>query len=106
MLTLHNILKELGFKEEDGKVYIESDAEILKAYPRLLQDDGMGYGVRTEYITEADKEIYQENVMVEDFVITNSGKLGVDKVVKEETLNVFNVFRDVPHNKKEEDDTK
>lgn len=100
MLTLHNILKELGFKEEDGKLFIESDAEILKAYPRLLRDDGMAYGVEPEYIIEADESIYKCKLMVEDFVCTGDNpKLDIDKIEKEDIINVFNIFRDIPHNK-------
>lgn len=103
-LTLQNILKGLGFKDEDGKFYIESDAEILKCYPHLLEDDGMGYGVRPMLVTEVDKTINKCKIMAEDFEVNGTGKLDVEKITKEEVLPVFNVFRDVPHNKLNDED--
>jgi len=60
--TLREILTELGFEEKDGKFSIDANNELLDAYPRLLEDDGMGYGINEEVITEADNEIYDASV--------------------------------------------
>jgi hypothetical protein len=53
-MTLWEILKKLGFRKEDGKIVGEISEDLLNAYPRLLEDDGMGYGVNQEYISEID----------------------------------------------------
>lgn len=75
--TLKEILENLGFiEDENGRFSIELDNDILKAYPRLLEDDGMGYGVNEEFVSCTDKEIYE-----------------VDSV-KDEKLKVFNLFRE------------
>lgn len=40
--------------EVNGKKYIAipEDSEILNQFPLILEDDGMGYGVHEQYITE------------------------------------------------------
>ena len=73
--TLREVLTELGFKDEDGKFCINSNDKILDAYPRLLEDDGMGYGVNEEYITDGDRDVYEH-------------KIG------EHDVKVFNIFRE------------
>lgn len=72
-LTLREILDELGFKEGRPGHFFIDNVKILDAYPRTLQDDGMGYGVRAQYITEADCQIYEDETL---------------------KANVFNIFRD------------
>jgi hypothetical protein len=59
-MTLWEILEELGFKKEDGKVVGEINEDLLNAYPRILRDDGMGYGVESRYICELDKDVYED----------------------------------------------
>ena len=54
-LTLWEILEKLGFKKEGNKVVGEISEDLLNAYPVLLEDDGMGYGVNQQYIIEVDK---------------------------------------------------
>ena len=103
-LTLREILKNLGFKDDGDKVYIEKDNPILYAYPRLLEDDGAGYGVNAEYVTEADKEIYDVKIKTIDYEVGDDPKLDITTKTQTETINVFNLFRDVPHNKLDEDD--
>lgn len=73
--TLREVLTQLGFEDKDGKFSIQSNAEILDAYPRLLEDDGMGYGVNEEYIIEGDRDVCE-------------GKIG------EHDVKVFNIFRE------------
>ena len=46
-MTVREILERLGVTD-----YKIEDEHILDLYPRLLEDDGMGYGVNTQYITE------------------------------------------------------
>ena len=75
MITLKDILQQLHFKEDDEKFYIEKSNQLLNAYPRTLEDDGMAYGINEEYITEVDSEMYET-------------KIG------DENITVFNVFRE------------
>lgn len=60
-LTLWEILEKLGFKKEGNKVVGEVSENLLNAYPVLLEDDGMGYGVNQQYIIEVDNNIYNNS---------------------------------------------
>jgi len=74
-LTLREFLTQLGFKEKDGNFSIPNEAVILDAYPRLLEDDGMAYGINEQYIIVGDKDVYED-------------KIG------EHDVKVFNIFRE------------
>ena len=50
--NLREILLNLGGKVENNKLVFDLDNPYLKAYPRTLIDDGMGYGINKSYITE------------------------------------------------------
>lgn len=102
-LTLKEILKNLGFKEEDGKIFIDNENPILKAYPLLLEDDGMAYGVNPMFAIEVGKDIYEKKIKTIDYEIGEDPKLDIKRIVKDETINVFNIFRTVPDNKVEDD---
>lgn len=57
--TLREILNMMGAVEENGMIGFKTDDAILDVYPKVLEDDGMGYGVNERYITEvgvADKD--------------------------------------------------
>ena len=61
-MTLREIIKELGitYTLDNGDEIIRSDRKhLLDAYPIILEDDGMGYGVNPRYITSADKNVYE-----------------------------------------------
>lgn len=76
--TLREILERIGFKESNGKLELElndSSEKLLNSYPRLLEDDGMGYGVDEEFITVVDNDVYETEVGGEN-------------------ISVFNVFRE------------
>lgn len=60
-MTLWEILEKLGFKKEGNKVVGEISEDLLNAYPTLLEDDGMGYGVNRQYIIEVDKNTYNNS---------------------------------------------
>ena len=57
-MTLREILKSLGANTNKGVIGFREKDPILDVYPKVLEDDGMGYGVNARYITEAsvDKE--------------------------------------------------
>lgn len=80
--TLREILVELGFKEnEPGLFQWVDDPEILDAYPITLEDDGMGYGVNGQYITEVSSEIYKDESLKESvFNLFRDGNRQIDKI--------------------------
>lgn len=60
-LTWREILDSLGIEP------VDKDLPILDVYPRLLIDDGMGYGAgRSQYITEIDREVIKDKELGED----------------------------------------
>ena len=61
-MTLREIIKKLGitYTLDNGDEIIRSDRKhLLDAYPVILEDDGMGYGVNPRYITSVDNNVYQ-----------------------------------------------
>ncbi len=62
IMSLKDILLKLGFEENNGKISIDTNNEILNTYPRLLTDDGMGYGVFPANIVGADKVVYEYDI--------------------------------------------
>ena len=106
-LTLREILKRLGFEEDSETITLIKGEEVnrlLDSYPYLLEDDGMGYGVKGEYITEATSEVWKKKILAVDYEVgENENPMNVKKVTKEETINVFNLFREPPENKTEEE---
>lgn len=99
-LTFRDILKQLNvFEEKDGKLSIDIDNPILDSYPRILHDDGMGYGVEPELITLADNETYDTKINVLDVKVPENydDLCNLDKIkdiIHEETITVFNLFAD------------
>lgn len=90
-LTLKEILKQLGFTDTGDGYFIEKGNEILNAYPRLLEDDGMGYGIDSGFITLAEKDVY-------DFDRESTGQ--EERVKSYEVMNgekVFNLFIEEPY---------
>lgn len=90
-MTLKEILKQLGFTDTGDGYFIEKGNEILNAYPRLLEDDGMGYGIDSGFITLAEKDVY-------DFDRESTGQ--EERVKRYEVMNgekVFNLFIEEPY---------
>ena len=90
-LTLKEILEQLGFTDTGDGYFIEKGNEILNAYPRLLEDDGMGYGIDSGFITLAEKDVY-------DFDRESTGQ--EERVKRYEVMNgekVFNLFIEEPY---------
>ena len=103
-MSLADILRQLGFKETEEGFSMEKDNPLLSAYPLLLTDDGMGYGVEPRFIVETDLEVYDHDVNTIEMAENKESELGYDEVVKKETVKVFNIFRDVPEHKVEDDE--
>lgn len=81
-MTLREIIDELGITYilDNGDEIIRSDRKhLLDAYPVILEDDGMGYGVNPRYVTSVDTNVYE------------------DKGLKK---NGFNVFIELKHESK------
>lgn len=101
--TFREILKTLGFKEEDGKISIDSDNPLLDAYPCVFEEDGMGYGIDPQLIIEAEKDVYNRTAKILNVPnITEEAKKLMDELgavpsnknedYHTETLPVFNLF--------------
>ena len=103
-MTLREILLQLGFKEDDKTLTLIKSEEVnklLDSYPRILEDDGMGYGIDQGFITEIDPDVYEferESTGQEERCET------YELMVNE---NVFNIFIEEPHmTKQQKNDTK
>lgn len=73
-LTLRELLTEIGFEISECEDKIDFvcghlDRNLLDAYPMLLEDDGMGYGVNEKFITDSISTdvYYNENVKEDVF---------------------------------------
>jgi len=62
-MTLREILIEMGSLQENGLIGFKTDDPILDVYPKVLEDDGMGYGVNVRYITEASVDREDKSVI-------------------------------------------
>ena len=86
--TLREILLSLGFEEDTETITLiksEETNKLLDAYPHLLEDDGMGYGINEEYITEVDTEVYETDIVGEKINVFNMFR---EKVVPEEVNKI------------------
>ena len=98
-LTLKEILLRLGFKENDKAVTLiksEETNKLLDSYPRLLEDDGMAYGIDRGFVVEVGSNVYpfdRESTGQEERVKRY-------EIMKNE--NVFNLFFDQPFMEDEE----
>jgi len=97
--TLREILTEIGFEEKsDGVFGIDISNDILDAYPRLLTDDGMGYGVDEYYLIETDSEVYDNEIDYLKPIIKEHKSTNIPEIVKYEKdkqkIKVFNMFKD------------
>lgn len=53
-MNLREILLALGGLCENGKISFDEKDPLMDVYPRILADDGMGYGVDENVIVEID----------------------------------------------------
>ena len=53
-MNLREILLALGGQQDGGFIKFASDAPLMDIYPRILVDDGMGYGVDENVIVSVD----------------------------------------------------
>ena len=92
-MTLREILLALGFEEDTETLTLiksEETMKLLDSYPRILEDDGMAYGIDNGFITEVSDDVYpfeRESTGQEERVKRY-------EIMKDE--NVFNVFIEQP----------
>lgn len=103
-MTLREILLALGFEEDDKTLTLIKGEEVnklLDSYPRILEDDGMGYGIDQGFITEIDPDVYE-------FERESTGQ--EERCETYELManeNVFNIFIEEPHmTEQQKNDTK
>lgn len=68
-MNLKEILIGLGAREENNQLVFDLDDPTLEAYPRLFEDDGMGYGIDEQCIVEA--ETFKSNEEGKDIIYVN-----------------------------------
>lgn len=61
-MSLREILLDLGAEVikvgDQSFLALNNEDKLLDAFPRVLEDDGMGYGVNERLITSANNETY------------------------------------------------
>jgi hypothetical protein len=97
-MNLREILLKLGFKEEDGKIYIEKDNPIMRSYPALVRNDNMDFEQFTDFVVSVDKNIKKKVVNSIDYEVGEDPKLDIQRVDKKEPINVFKLGMDFPDN--------
>ena len=53
-MNVREILEALGGKVKNNKIIFDLSNPIMELYPITVTDDGMGYGVDEEFITEVN----------------------------------------------------
>lgn len=59
-LTFGELLNSIGFVENEDGTFSIKNREFLDAYPVIMRDSVMEYGVFQGYVIENDKFIYDE----------------------------------------------
>lgn len=68
-MTLKEMLERLGLINIDstsGTVTVDINHPLFNAYPRFLEDDGMGYGVNPKFAISVDNDIYPDEELGEN----------------------------------------
>ena len=61
-MNLREILLALGGQQDGNFIKFASDAPLMDIYPRILVDDGMGYGVDENVIVSVYIDPQNENI--------------------------------------------
>lgn len=97
-MTLEEILLSLGAEEKDGFIGFPKDSKNLSIYPIRLYDDGMGYGVDEQFITEAD-------VVDNSFIYIFTDKKWPDKELEKERREQKEFIENIYDNRQLETDS-
>lgn len=68
-MTWNEILQAIGIINEEPKCEeykVNINNPILNTYPKVLEDDGMGYGVNPRFIVSSDYMIYKDDELNEE----------------------------------------
>ena len=72
-MNLRELLLALGGSFENGKICFREKDPMMEVYPKILMDDGMGYGVDENVIIEVDHDkkqgvinIFREKIPTEE----------------------------------------
>lgn len=63
-MKLREILLALGGQQDSNFIKFPSDAPLMDVYPRILVDDGMGYGVDENVIVSVDIDPQNEYINI------------------------------------------
>lgn len=63
-MNLREILLALGGQQDGDYIKFPSDAPLMDIYPRILVDDGMGYGVDENVIVSVDIDPQKEYINI------------------------------------------
>ena len=63
-MNLREILLALGGQQDGNFIKFASDAPLMDIYPRILLDDGMGYGVDENVIVSVDIDPQNEYINI------------------------------------------
>lgn len=63
-MNLREILLALGGQQDGNFIKFASDAPLMDIYPRILLDDGMGYGVDENIIVSVDIDPQNEYINI------------------------------------------
>lgn len=63
-MNLREILLALGGQQDGNFIKFASDAPLMDIYPRILVDDGMGYGVDENVIVSVDIDPQNEYINI------------------------------------------
>lgn len=58
-MNLREVLMALGGKKEGNTISFDLKDPLMDVYPRILVDDGMGYGVDENVIVSVDPDRYE-----------------------------------------------
>lgn len=68
-MTWKEILQTIGILNEEPECEeykVNINNPILNAYPKVLEDDGMGYGVNPKFIVSSDYMVYKDDELNEE----------------------------------------
>lgn len=82
-LNLRDILLKLGAKIIDGRIGFDENDKILDIFPVKYEDDGMGYGINEQFITDVDHFYTEEDDIINIWTETPESPEKIDSFIKE-----------------------
>lgn len=82
-LNLRDILLQLGAKIVDGRIGFDENDKILNIFPVRYEDDGMGYGINEQFVTEVDHFYIEGDDVINIWTETSDSPEKIDSFIKE-----------------------